>query len=174
MEQIKQFKFPFTVVPVFLGVRNIAALQLVGLRHRMEGVPSKVVPKFWEKFLPYRGWLPGQKDQTLYGALIRSDAASSRLDYFTAVEVSDFERVGPDWDMLEVPQQCYVVFSHRNHVSELSQTQHAIFSQALPALNLTPHRHARNAPLVIERYEKTYNFRAGWGDIQIWVPIEDD
>jgi len=157
-------------LPVFAGIREQEPIKLVGLRKAMEGLPSKVVPEFWERFSPYRGWIPGQLGRSSYGALLHSEEAGS-FDYLTAVEVSGFEKVSPDWDTFEVPKDRYAIFEHRDHVSELRSALHTIFARSLPGLKLSPKKHTANRPILLERYADSFDLKTGWGGIEIWVPL---
>lgn len=157
-------------VPAFSGIQALGAVKLVGLRKAIEGLPSKVVPEFWEKFSPYRGWIPGQVGRNSYGVLLHS-AEEEGFDYLTAVEVFDFDKVGPDWDRFEVPEQRYAIFQHRDHVSELRPALHTIFSQSLPELKLSPKKRAPGRPILLERYADSFNLKTGWGYIEVWVPL---
>lgn len=172
MTQFRNFKKELVApVPTFIGVSERMCIQLVGLRQHIKGVPYQEIPKFWEKFSPYRGWIPGQVDRTIYGALLEARSSSSGFDYFTAVEVSDLRRIGSDWDCLDIPLQRYSVFLHRGHVSELREAQHSIFSRSLTALGFSPRRSGQSVPLSIERYDSSFDLKTGWGGIQVWIPV---
>lgn len=172
MTGMQNLKTPHTPVPSLQAVREVRPMRLVGLRKPIEGLPTKVIPGFWKMFSPYLGWIPGQIDKTSYGALLESREGLDHFDYLTAVEVTHFDKIGPDWDKFEVPQQRYAIFPHRGHVSELRQTLHSIFAHSLPALNLSPRRRAENTPLLLERYDGTFDLSTGWGNIEVWVPLE--
>ncbi|WP_193744973.1 GyrI-like domain-containing protein [Marinimicrobium sp. LS-A18] len=166
------FKAPATAVPGLLGVESLSGFRLVGLRRKIQGLPSTAIPGFWEKFSPYRGWIPDQTDKHSYGVLLPAADSPDGFDYMTAVEVPGFQRINDDWDRLTVPAQRYAVFLHRDHVSELRPALHTIFAHSLPGLNLSPQR--RNGPLLLERYGAEFDFRTGWGGIQIWVPLQEE
>ncbi|UZJ43546.1 GyrI-like domain-containing protein [Marinimicrobium sp. C6131] len=172
MTGMHSFKAPATAIPGLLGIESQPELRLVGLRRKIHGLPSTAIPGFWDRFSPYRGWIPGQADKHSYGVLLQAAETSDGFDYMTAVEVLGFEKMSADWDRLTVPAQRYAVFLHRDHVSELRPALHTIFAHSLPELNLSPQR--RNGPLLLERYGAEFDFRTGWGGIQIWVPLQDD
>lgn len=172
MTGMHNLKLSSAVVPGLLGVKEHEAIRLVGLRRRIQGLPAQVIPEFWNKFSPYRGWIPGQVDKTTYGVLLDAADGGEGFDYLTAVEVDSFDKTSSDWDQLEVPGHRYAEFPHRDHVSELRQTLHLIFARSLPALNLSPLRRVPGMPLLVERYDGSFDLRTGWGDIQIWVPLD--
>lgn len=149
------------------------AVRLTGLRRRIEGLPAKVIPGFWDTFSPYRGWIPGQTGRASYGALMEAPGSTEGFDYLTAVEVEYFRDSEGDWDQILIPAQRYAVFSHRDHVSELRPALHTIFAHSLPGLNLVPKRHVDDVPLLLERYDENFDMRTGWGGIQVWVPLRD-
>lgn len=159
-------------VPNMQALRESGPIHLVGLRKRIEGLPSSVIPGFWQKFSPYRGWIPGQIDRTSYGALLEGLQGENSFDYLTAVEVSSLDKIGPDWDHFQIPRQRYAIFPHRDHVSELRQTLHSIFAHSLPALNLAAKRRSAETPLLLERYDANFNLDTGWGNIEVWVPVD--
>ncbi len=163
---------PISVAPPLLSFHQQQAIKLVGLRSPLEGLSYKALLNLWHAFAPYQGWFPNQVDRRQYGALLQAEQGSTGFEYFTAVEVSSFERINADWEPLEVPEQHYAVFAHEGHLSSLRTTTHAIFAKSLPALNLTPLRHVPGVPLFLERYEESFDLSSGWGEIQIWVPLQ--
>lgn len=158
-------------LPRLLGIEEQDTLRLAGLRTRIHGLPYEVIPGCWSTFSPYRGWLPTQVDRRSYGVLLEAEGNEGGFDYFTAVEVESFDALNSDWDRLEIPAQRYAVFPHGDHVSTLRETLHSIFSHSLPTLNLDPLRHAPGVPLVLERYEASFDLNTGWGGIQVRVPL---
>lgn len=172
MTGMQTLKQPVTAIPGLLGIETRPRIRLAGLRRPIEGLPASVIPGFWERFSPYRGWIPGQMDKSSYGALLSSEDHTEGFDYMTAVEVGDYDRLNADWDRLEIPPQRYAVFLHRDHVSELRSALHTIFARSLPGLELTPQRHVANVPLLLERYHESFDLRTGWGGIQVWVPLQ--
>ncbi len=174
MTGMQSFKAPATAIPGLLGIESQTEIRLAGLRRQIQGLPSTAIPGFWDTFSPYRGWIPGQSDKHSYGALLPAADAQEGFDYMTAVEVSSFRKINADWDRLTIPKQRYAVFLHRDHVSELRPALHTLFAHSLPGLNLSPKRRDGHAPLLLERYEAAFDFRTGWGGIQIWVPVEEE
>lgn len=170
MTGMQRIKSQATAIPVLLGISEEGPIHLAGLREPIDGLPHQVIPSLWDRFLPYQGWLPGQKDKASYGALFKR--GDQGFDYLTAVEVTDFQRINADWDCFDIPRQRYAVFPHQGHVSELRQTLHRVFAHSLPALHLTPNRRGADSPLLLERYAESFDPRTGWGDIQVWVPLE--
>lgn len=160
-----------SALPQLLGIEEQHTLRLAGLRTRIHGLPYEVIPACWDTFSPYRGWLPTQVDRRSYGVLLEAEGNEGGFDYFTAVEVENFDTLNSDWDRLEIPAQRYAVFPHKDHVSTLRETLHSIFSHSLPTLNLDPLRHAPGVPLVLERYEASFDLSTGWGGIQVRVPL---
>ncbi len=163
---------PLSAAPPLLSIRQQQATTLVGLRSQLEGLSYTALLNLWQTFAPYQGWFPNQIDRRQYGALLQAAQGSTGFEYFTAVEVSSLERINADWEPLEVPEQHYAVFAHEGHLSTLRTTTHAIFAKSLPALNLTPLRHVPGVPLFLERYEESFDLNSGWGEIQIWVPLQ--
>lgn len=170
MTEVQNIKTPYTRAPAFTGIQTMGTLKLVGLRRAIDGLPSKVVPEFWENFSPYRGWIPGQVGRDSYGVLMHR-AEEEGFDYLTAVKVFDFEKIGPDWDRFEAPGERYAIFQHGDHVSKLRAALHTIFAHSLPELNLNPRKRASNRPILVERYANNFDLKTGWGFIEVWVPL---
>ncbi|UZJ44355.1 effector binding domain-containing protein [Marinimicrobium sp. C6131] len=163
---------PLSEAPRLIEIRNQPEIKLAGLRSPVKGLPFSNLMALRKTFLPYQGWLPEQVDRRLYGALLHSKNGADGFDYLTAVEVESFEHLNSDWQQLTIPAQHYAVFAHEKHLSALRTTTHAIFSNSLPSLNLLPLRHVPDVPQFLERYEESFDLNSGWGDLQIWVPIQ--
>ncbi|MGD8174507.1 GyrI-like domain-containing protein [Marinimicrobium sp. ARAG 43.8] len=156
-----------------VAIRRQPAIKLAGLRSRLKGLPYHVIPTLLERFSPYRGWFPGQVDRHLFGALMQPAGNSAGFEYLTAVEVENLAIINADWEPLEIPSQHYAIFSHTGHLSNLRTTTHSVFANSLPSRQLTPLRHTPNVPLILERYSASFDIRSGWGEIQLWVPLDE-
>jgi AraC family transcriptional regulator len=127
---------------------------------------SAGIPAQWQRFAPYIGNLPGQVGRVTYGVRCNSRDPDTAY-YMCAVEVSDSALIPPDLARLRIRQQRYAVFPHREHISKILGTWHAIFSQWRPNSG----RAVVDAP-DFERYGEEFDPRAGTGGVEIWVPIE--
>ncbi|MFN5582304.1 GyrI-like domain-containing protein [Gemmatimonas sp.] len=87
-----------------------SAMLLAGIRchHDLQAAPQQV-PAQWEAFhaTPLR-----QTQAVTYGVTCSFDAATQRLEYMCAVEVSSFDEVPEGTGRLRVPDMLCAVFPH--------------------------------------------------------------
>ncbi|WP_237155357.1 AraC family transcriptional regulator [Oryzibacter oryziterrae] len=142
------------------------AMLLVGLRKRYSQATSPEIPSQWQAFEPHIGSIDKQIEKVTYGILCNSDDDGT-IDYCTAVRVKDFADIPKGLDGLRVSPQTYAVFRHEGHVSEIRRTWKTIFG---PWMSTTPHKLV-DAPQ-FERYGPSFDPRTGFGEIEIWIPVE--
>jgi AraC family transcriptional regulator len=133
----------------------------------MEGGDLRIVgmPSPWHRFQPAIGKVEGQVSNATFGVRCNHDDAGN-YDYLSGVEVADFTHVPVELHRLWIPAQRYAVFTHRGHLSELRHAWHTIWSQWLPESG----HEAVEGP-DFERYEASFDPRAGRGRVELWVPI---
>ncbi len=139
----------------------IAGLSGQYTTNTVDGIPAQ-----WQRFSPHIGRIPGQVARTAYGVVFGSDGAGG-FEYLSGVEVADFSGTPAALSRIRIPSQRYAVFSHREHVSRIRNTMHAIWNMWLPASG----RDFAEAPF-FERYGEAFDPQTGMGDIEIWIPIE--
>lgn len=140
-------------------------LLLAGFAERFTFENVQRIPLLWQRFGPHVGHVPGEVGAHAYG--VRYNADDGGFDYLAAVEVSTLDALPPEFQHLRVPEQTYAVFAHRDHVSTIRATMHAIWSSWLPQSG----RHVVDAP-DFERYGPDFDTIAGTGTIEMWIPIE--
>ena len=140
-------------------------LLLAGFAERFTFENVQRIPNLWQRFGPHVGHVPGQVGGAAYGA--RYNADDGGFDYLAGVEVSSLDALPPEFQHLRVPEQTYAVFAHRDHVSTIRATMHAIWSSWLPQSG----RRVVDAP-DFERYGPDFDTVAGTGTIEIWIPVE--
>lgn len=141
-------------------------LLIAGLGARYTCEASAGIPSQWQRFLPHLNHVPGQIGRTAYGVCCNSDDAGS-FDYVCGVEVKDFLRIPADWSRVRIPEQKYVVFSQRDHISTIRSMWNTIWSEWLP----TSDYELADAPN-FERYGEDFNSATGMGGFEIWVPVK--
>jgi AraC family transcriptional regulator len=146
-------------------VENFRTLLIAGLKERYNSETSANIPAQWQRFTPYLGNIPGQVGRTAYGVLCNGDDAGN-TEYISGMEVSDFSRVPPELSRLRIPEQRYVVFSHRDHISAIRRTWFTIFNKWLPE---SGYQMAEGPEF--ERYGEEFDGRTGMGGLEIWIPI---
>jgi AraC family transcriptional regulator len=111
---------------------SLKTLLIAGLGERYNSETSANIPAQWQRFTPHLGHIPGQVGRTAYGVLCNGDDAGN-TEYICGVEVSDFSRVPAELSRLRIPEQRYVVFTHRDHIATIRRTWFTIWNKWLPA-----------------------------------------
>jgi AraC family transcriptional regulator len=126
---------------------------------------NAAMPAQWGEFAPWLGHVPGQRGNTAYGVLYNDN--ESGIDYLTGVEVAGRNDLPDALAHLAIAPQRYAVFQHRGHVSTISATWQAIWSEWFPNSGYQ----AVAAPM-LERYPETFDPVTGNGGFEIWIPVE--
>lgn len=154
---------------------NCEMMTIAGLILRLNENADREIPALWQRLAPHLGKVPGQIGSADYGLCIRAEDDNCCFDYLAGIEIANMSApsgaLPSDWRIVNCPAQKYAVFTHDRHVSELHRSIHLIFDQWLPASN---HQHAQNAGNPIhffERYGEGFNPKTGFGDIELWLPI---
>jgi AraC family transcriptional regulator len=156
-----------TSTPAIAPSRTVRgdALLIFGLGQRYHrsnaGIPSQ-----WDRFMLHIGHIDGQVGNVTYGVICNTDDTGS-IDYITGVQVREFPDHPAEFTRLRIPPQTYAVFEHRDHVSGVSATWHAIWNHALSDAGYE----ATDGP-AFERYDERFDPRTGLGGFEIWVPIK--
>ena len=141
-------------------------LLVAGLSERYTSETCARIPAQWQRFAPYLGNIPGQVGRTAYGVLFNGDD-SGNTDYMSGVEVTDFSRLPSDLARLKIPAQKYLVFFHRDHISEIRRTWFAIFNKGLPESG-----HTMSGGPEFELYSEAFDPVTGLGGVEIWIPVK--
>jgi AraC family transcriptional regulator len=148
---------------------TLKPMVLAGLVDRLNcQQPPTGISDQWQRFAPHIGRIPGQTGYAAYGACYNFDR-DGNFDYMCAVEITGAPDLPKGMTTLAVPQQKYVVFTHRGHVAGIRSTISAIYGTWFPESGHKP----AEAPM-LERYGSEFNPRTGMGAIELWIPIECD
>jgi AraC family transcriptional regulator len=142
-------------------------LLIAGLREHHAGNPSQTIPPQWAKFKSYLGKIPGQIGQMSYGVSTHCTEAG-HFDYLCGVEVNDASAIAAPFFTIEIPEQYYAVFQHREHISTIKDTYVAIWEKWLPT---SGYQIAEDAPL-FERYDQRFDPQTETGIVEIWIPLK--
>ena len=159
---------------VELGIprfENGRPLLIAGLGGRYTADTLDDLPALWERFAIYLGKARGPVGRAAYGACSDMFTGTGSFQYLAGVEVSDCSALPEEFDLVHIPAQRYVIFSHRKHVSTLRYTVNTIWSQWLPASNYQAARANDGAADFLERYGEDFNPQLGTGDIEVWIPL---
>ena len=150
-------------------LENGKPLLIAGLRKTYAPAAMRGIPMQWQAFAPHIGKIPGQIGRTTYGICWQA-ADSANVEYLTGVEVSTFAGLLDDFTVVSLPAAKYAVFPHRAHVSKLYETCDAI-SRWLPE---SGHQSAADVetPAFFERYSEEFDPQAGFGGMEVWVPLQ--
>jgi AraC family transcriptional regulator len=144
-------------------------LLIAGLGERYSFETVHGIPMLWQRFMPYIGNLPGQVGHAAYGLCHNSDETGN-FEYVAGVEVASFDGVPKELTRVRIPAQRYAVFRHREHVSSVRSTVHAIWSSWLPR---SGHAAAEGAVTQFERYDSSFNPQTGLGGFELWIPLKN-
>lgn len=138
---------------------------VAGLGQRFEYENMDGIPALWERFHAHLGNMAGEVEGVAYGVMANSD--DKGFDYICGAEVADFSDIDPALTRIRIPPQKYAVFSHRDHISTIRNTMHAIWAGWLPQSG----HEVADAPS-LERYGREFDPRSGTGGLEIWIPIK--
>lgn len=141
------------------------AMLIAGLGQRFEYENMDGIPALWERFHAYLGNMEGEIEGVAYGVMANSD--DKGFDYICGAEVADFSDIDPALTRIRIPPQKYAVFAHRDHISTIRNTMHAIWTRWLPESG----HEVADAP-TRERYGREFDPRSGGGGLEIWIPIK--
>ncbi|MBX3414687.1 MAG: GyrI-like domain-containing protein [Pirellulales bacterium] len=123
------------------------------------------IPTQWERLARQLGNSPSQVGQASYGVCWNYKPGVG-FDYLAGIEVTDTGTLPRNFTQVQLPAARYAVFTHRGHVSKISETLEAIWSKWLPNSGHTP----AESPS-FERYSEDFNPQTGMGGIEIWVAL---
>jgi AraC family transcriptional regulator len=146
-------------------IEDAKPLLIAGLREPIQSVAK--IPEIWQRAMAYK--FPHQVGRAGYGLCF--DCMSDNFEYLAGVEVSDFSGLPTELSRTSIPAQKYAVFSHQEHVSQLSRTIEKIMSEWLPNSGYQLARATREFPDFFERYSEEFNPRTGVGGIEVWIPV---
>jgi AraC family transcriptional regulator len=141
------------------------ALLIAGLQERYRWETHGEIPLLWQRFVPFIGNIQGQVGGKTYGVIFNSDG-KGKFDYMAGVEVGGAEGLPAELRTVSIPEQRYVVFSHRGPISEMPGTMRAIWTQWIPRSGYTP-----LATPNYELYPEHFNPATTRTGVEIWIPI---
>jgi AraC family transcriptional regulator len=142
-------------------------LLVAGLGGRYSSENGAGIPGQWQRFHQCVADIPNRIGKLAFGVCCNGDDAGN-FDYIAGVEVSDFSDLPREFARVRIPEQRYVVFTHKDHISTIRRTVNTIWNHWLPASGLK----AADAPN-FERYDENFNPSTGDGGLEIWVPVKD-
>lgn len=151
------------------------ARKLVGMRIRTTLSEYNATRALWQRFKANLKTISNRMPNTGYYSVQDYE----NLDYFkafnpatpfykwAAVEVTTFENIPPEMEILFIESGLYAVFIHRGTPATFAQTAQYIYGQWLPSgdyvLNNGPH---------FEIMDEQYNPANPEAEEEVWVPIK--
>lgn len=142
------------------------AMTIVGLARRYPYTQNEGIPAQWTEFQPFEGTL-GERPGIWYGVCDGFDEAAGTFRYTCGVEVDSPRDVPPELEILKLPAQTYLAFTHAGHISGIKDTMAAIWGQYLPNC---PFKADGDSPM-FELYDERFDPRTGLGGIEVWIPV---
>ncbi len=139
-------------------------IDLVGLSRLHQPDRLQTISQQWQAFEPLLEQLAPGLDPVTYGVICNSD--HSGFHYLSAIERRDCHDPQDTMVTLRLEASTYRVFCHEGHVSMLSATCDAIWSDWLPGSDDT----VVGAPW-FERYGESFDPVTGTGRVEVWIPI---
>jgi AraC family transcriptional regulator len=150
-------------------------LLLAGLRIPLDETAQQAIPNLWQRFATYLGKIPEQQSNAAYGLCLNSQTyGANPWIYMAACAVADLSDLPAELSPLILPSQRYAVFEHKKHLSQIRETINQAFDQWLPTSGFQLASKADSTLHFFERYGEDFNPVTGWGEIEIWLPIEHE
>jgi AraC family transcriptional regulator len=144
-------------------------LSIAGLGERFPGPGLAGIPALWQRFREHIGHVQGQVGTVAYGLCIAAGGDRACSHYLAGVEVAELSEIGEALTGMRVPRQRYAIFHHRDHITTIANTVHAIFGDWLPASGQA----AGDFPGLIERYDASFDPDTGSGGLELWLPLRE-
>lgn len=141
-------------------------LLIAGLGDRYTFETNGGIPMLWQRVGEQFGHIPGQIGMVGYGVCYNFDD-EGHFDYLAGAGVKSFAELPAEFTRLRVPEHNYAVFTHEGHISAISATHNAIWSQWIP-LNKEK---MSDAPS-FERYAADFDPVTGFGGVEVWIPVK--
>jgi AraC family transcriptional regulator len=141
-------------------------LVIAGLGDRFRLDETQRIPSLWHDFQQYAGSL-GEKPGLWYGVCGDWGECGDDFYYMAGVQVLRTDDLPATLRVYRFPEQMYLVFKHKSHVSQLPHTMAAIFARYLEK---TAYQ-ASKMNDYFELYGDDFNPLSGLGGLEVWMPI---
>lgn len=100
------------------GVTKRGAFRVVGLSGRFDQTSKAAIPALWDRLVPSLP-LPGQNGFVTYGIIYDTNSKEGSFNYMAAAEVAPDAAAAKGFEVLDVPEQSYLVFKHATEAGNL-------------------------------------------------------
>jgi len=154
-------------------IEILTGKKLVGKHITMSFVENKTF-QLWSSFMPERKEIKNPIDSNLYSLEVFPVGYFNHFDpkntfeKWAAIEVSDFNEVPLNMEILIIPIGMYAVFIHKGPATEAEKTYHFIFTEWLPnsEYNVDDRPHFA---VMTEKYKKDDPD----SEEEIWIPVKN-
>lgn len=157
---------------MFLRIQTLQGKKLIGKKIRMSFIDNKT-RELWQSFMPRRKEIKNQLGEELYSLEVYDSSffdnfnPSNEFDKWAGIEVTDFNAIPDEMEMIILPTGLYAVFLHKGPASQGERTYRYIFETWLPDsdynLNHRPH-----FAVMGEKYKR----EDPCSEEEIWIPIK--
>ncbi len=144
------------------------ALALAGFGNTYTGETMARIPAQWMRFGGEVG--PVSDDKTAFGLCY--EWRDGTMEYACAAPARAGARLPAGWRALALPAARYAVFRHDGHVSDMTRVASWILRDWLPTSGRRRARGFAGGIELIEWYGPRFDPQAGFGDIELWLPLE--
>ncbi|MDZ4760516.1 MAG: AraC family transcriptional regulator [Alphaproteobacteria bacterium] len=149
-------------------IRSSGAMLIAGIRQFLRYEDRGTIPAIWRQLGAHLGNTPNEIEGAAYGlCMAPANGDEGGFDYAAGVAVTSLDDLPEGLTGLRLPPRRYACFRHEGHVSALGSTCAAI-PDAWPEGLEQP----RGQMQMIEVYGKTFNPHTGFGDMEVWIPLE--
>ena len=143
------------------------AMHLVGVRDLFTPATIPQIPALWGKFVPRIHEIQGTSCHATYGVCQDAANGPGTFAYTAAVEVGAPGAAPAGMVAFTLPAGTWAVFTHKGHITKISETFDAISKTWLAAAKLE-----RAANVDLEVYDDRWDPKTGTGDVDIYVSVK--
>lgn len=148
-------------------IRDLPALDLIGLERRYDADPLAGIPGQWQQFTEHLAGLRPGPGIVAYGVVSNAGPSMAAVTYLCALPGQSGLAEAPGLVRRRLPALRLAAFALRGHISAIRAATQAIFAEHLPAAGLRP---AGGVDL-IEVYGPEFDPATGFGEVGLWVPL---
>ncbi|WP_316632969.1 GyrI-like domain-containing protein [uncultured Flavobacterium sp.] len=154
-------------------IKTLTEKKLIGKYIDMSFIENKTF-QLWNGFMPRRKEIKNTINSNLYSLEVfpvghfDNFEPGNTFEKWAAVEVSNFDEIPSEMEILVIPNGLYATFIHKGPASEGHKTYHSIFVEWLPNSDYTIDERPHFA-VMDEKYKKDDPN----SEEEIWIPIKN-
>jgi AraC family transcriptional regulator len=150
-------------------IEILPTIRLVGIQKVFNSETRKLIPAYWDEFVPRISEIQQVVNHATYGASMAVDETEQHggsFIYMCAMEVELSATIPKGMSELLVPESRYAKFTFDGHISEFPKYIDDVWSNYFPETGLE----LRNTPS-FERYDERWIPETGLGPVDYFMPI---